>query len=478
MYSDDEIDPHRETAHFANPFSDDDDDDNTGSFSRETQRSASNDSQVGESEAESTRAGEFEDNEGDRVIQPAQSQAQGPTPMLTFTVGHLVDRSKRTPVYTFDVITNMTRFKARKYTGVERSQTEFERLETHLQATYPECLVPTLGPGTTSSKYVPEYQNDRLVVHLVQQWLSRVAWHPILRQDYELRQFVEAPFAFNPALSSAPALTMAPSAPPSSGSGFFSWGKSRQAQRITSGATPFEQHLETTATNLGVFQRNAAEVRRWHGRMARTRARLGIDLRDVGTKLVSAGVIEHNAHLARALKRLGKLFLLAGPHAQTQANAEGSRGWAVLGLAAASCGDVQRTLQCRQLIFTEHQVAQRQLDRKKQAAAVLRSSTNISPEHAQDAVSELAQAKADADNRRLRAERVDRVLEADLAAFGRCREGDVRHMLAALARDHLSAERQVLAEQRAALEFVRQGRAAARQSAAPLPSGSVSSSPR
>ncbi|KAJ1797619.1 Vacuolar protein sorting-associated protein 17, partial [Coemansia sp. RSA 2599] len=346
----------------------------------------------------------------------------------------------------------MPRFKARKYTGVERSQVEFERLETHLQATYPECLVPTLGPGTTASKYVPEYQNDRLVVQLLQQWLERVSRHPILRQDYELRQFVEAPFVFNPALSSSPALTMAP-APASSGSGFFSWGKTRQQPRITSGSTPFEQMLETTSANLGVFQRNAEDVRRWHGRLARARARLAVDLRDVGTKLVSVGVIEHNAQLARAFKRLGKSFLHAGPCAQTQANSEGSRTWAVLGLEAAACADVQRTLQCRQLIFTEHQVAERQLERKKQAAAVLRSSSSINPEQAQDAVAELAAAKADADNRRQRAERVDRVLSADLRVFEHGREGDIRAMFAALARDHLHIERQALSEQRAALEF-------------------------
>ncbi|KAJ2601883.1 Vacuolar protein sorting-associated protein 17 [Coemansia sp. RSA 1722] len=457
MYSEDEIDPHRETApHFSNPFANDEPGDEN-----EPWRNGSDTNEAGKAEDSAEENDNFdqthERREHSQEDQPTTNHPHPPPPALSFTVGHLVDRSKRTPVYTFSAVTNMPRFKARKYTGVERSQVEFERLETHLQATYPECLVPTLGPGTTTSKYVPEYQNDRLVVLLLQQWLDRVSRHPILKQDYELRQFVEAPFVFNPALSNSPALTMAPT-PASSSSGFFSWGKSRQQPRIASGSTPFEQMLETTSANLGVFQRNASDVRRWHGRLARTQARLAVDLRDVGTKLVSVGVIEHNAQLARAFKRLGKSFLHAGPCSQTLANSEGSRTWAVLGLEAAACADVQRTLQCRQLIFTEHQVAERQLERKKQAAAVLRSSSSINPDHAQDAVAELAAAKADADSRRQRAERVDRVLSTDLRVFEYGREGDIRAMFAALARDHLHIERQVLSEQRAALEFVRQGK--------------------
>ncbi|KAJ1720784.1 Vacuolar protein sorting-associated protein 17 [Coemansia erecta] len=469
MYGSDELDPHREVAHLPNPFADDNDvggndrdsDSDGGSVaaSDETEQAASEGVAAGNSAAASS------------VIQQ-QPQSQQPRPVLLFTVGHIVDRSKRTPVYTLDVVTNMPAFKARKYTGVQRSQVELERLETHLRATYPECLVPTLGPGTTASKYVAEYQNDRLVVQLLQQWVDRVAGHAILRQDYELRQFVEAPFVFNPALSSAPALTMAP--PPSSSlslssqsGGFFSWGRSRQQQTQTQqqqqtqtqnqaeGAS-FERWLDAAMANLGVFQRNVAEAQRWHGRLSRTRLRLSGDLRDVGTKLVSLGVIEHSALASRAFKRLGKSILHTGPCLQTLANCEGSRAWAILGLLAAGCVDVQRTVRCRGLIFTEHQVAERQVTRKQQAAAVLRSSASIDSARAMEAVAELEAARADAESRRVRAERVDRVLDADMRAFERRREGDVRAMFAALARDHLAVERQVLAEQRAALDFVRQ----------------------
>ncbi|KAJ2161855.1 Vacuolar protein sorting-associated protein 17 [Coemansia sp. RSA 552] len=387
------------------------------------------------------------------AVHPSEPAMHIPPPALRFTVGQVVDRSRRSPTFSFEVATNLGSYKARKYTGVERNQIEFERLEAHLRATYPECLVPTLGPGTTVSKYVPDFQNDRLVVVLLQQWMNRVAVHPILRQDYELRQFVEAPFAFNPALASSGGLSATSS---QQGSGFFSWGRPKQRVVARSAnPTPFEQQLESTSENIGAFQRNIADARQWHGRLARTRARLAVDLRDVGTKMVSVGVIEHNARLGRSLKRMGKCFLHLGACAHTQSNLEGSRPIAVEDIYTNACDNVQRTLANRQVIFTEHQVAERQLERKRQTVAVLRASASIDPAQAQETLTEFNTAKADADAKRQRADRVDRVLAADLQAFETNREGDFRTMFSALGRDQLHIERQALSELRAVLDFVR-----------------------
>ncbi|KAI8325696.1 hypothetical protein GQ54DRAFT_295278 [Martensiomyces pterosporus] len=451
--------------------------DNGSEGDTDQMRNEEDDGEEEESDAASTTAYQERDS-GVNSTSSNHSQSQGepnsqtPAPLLTFTVGRLVDRAKRVPAYTFDVLTNIPSYKARKYTGVERNQVEFERLEAHLRATYPECLVPTLGPGTTVSKYVPDYQNDRLVVMLLQQWLNRVSVHPILRQDYELRQFVEAPFAFNPALASSAsvsALSMSPHSSGSTGSGFFSWGKSKQRIARSSNPTPFEMQLEKTSENLAVFQKNVSEARRWHGRLARTRMRLSVDLRDVGGKLVSVGVIEHSGQLARAFKRFGKCFLHAGSCAQSQANMEGSRTIAVEDIYTMACDNVQKTLNNRQVIFTEHQVAERQLERKRQAVAVLRASSSINADQVQETLDEFNVAKADADSKRERAERVDRVLAADLRAFEANREHDLKSMFGSLAKDQLHVEKQVLGEFKAVLAFIRHGNGSAPAPAAPAP---------
>ncbi|KAI9506423.1 Vacuolar protein sorting-associated protein 17 [Coemansia spiralis] len=411
--------------------------------------------QPGTTSRHSDNATDADSNGNDIQISP-EASVKKPAVLLKFTLGHVVDRSKRAPGYTFDVITNLLGYKMRKYTGVERNQVEFERLEAHLRATYPECLVPKLGPGTTVSKYVPDYENDRLVIMLLQQWLHRVSTHPILQQDYELRQFVEAPFAFNPALTSSASGSALSITPQTGSGGLFSWGKPKQRRLVRSAnPTPFEQHLEMTSDNLDVFQKNISDTRRWHGRLARTRARLSVDLKDVGAKLVSVGVIEHNANLGRSFKRLGKCFLHIGACALTQSNLEGSRPTAVEDLYASACDNVQKTMSNRQVIFTEHQVAERQLERKRQAVAVLRASSNISTDQAQDTLAEFNVAQAEADSKRQRAERADRVLAADLRAFEYYRESDLRAMFGALGREQLQIERQVLSELKAGLEFIR-----------------------
>ncbi|KAJ2796360.1 Vacuolar protein sorting-associated protein 17, partial [Coemansia guatemalensis] len=468
MNSDDEIDPHRANEHYGNNDSGTRQAlyDNINPFAEgDTQASEPWGAGVAQDVADAPHEEEREGsdvhasdtqsyNPGSDVVghqPPSEPVSQTPPPLLRFTVGQVVDRSNHTPSFVFDVTTNLPSYKARKYTGIERNQVELERLEAHLRATYPECLVPTLGPGTATSKYVPEYHNDRLVVMLLQQWINRVTAHPILRQDYELRQFVETPFAFNPALATPPggsagAMSVAPL---QGSSGFFSWGRPKQRVARSANPTPFEQQLEQTSENMAIFQQNIAEARRWHGRLARTRARLAIDMKDVGTKLVSVGVIEHSPHLARTFKRLGKCFLHTGACAHTQSNLEGSRPIAVEDIYTLACDHVHKSLSCRQLIFTEHQVAERQLERKRQAVAVLRASTNISSEQTQETLAEFNVAKADADCKRQRAERVDKVLAADLGAFEANREGDFRAMFGALARDQLQVERQVLAELKA-----------------------------
>ncbi|KAJ2101047.1 hypothetical protein IW146_009420, partial [Coemansia sp. RSA 922] len=45
-------------------------------------------------------------------VPQSNASAKGPRPLLSFTVGQMVDRSKRSPNFTFDVVTNMPNYKA------------------------------------------------------------------------------------------------------------------------------------------------------------------------------------------------------------------------------------------------------------------------------------------------------------------------------------------------------------------------------
>ncbi|KAJ1938930.1 hypothetical protein EC988_007447, partial [Linderina pennispora] len=64
---------------------------------------------------------------------------------------------------------------------------------------------------------------------------------------------------------------------------------------------------------------------------------------------------------------------------------------------------------------------------------------------------------ADADGKQERAERVDRVLAADLQAFEANRERDFQDLFATYAKDQLQVEKQILSELKSVLDFIRQG---------------------
>ncbi|KAJ1928636.1 hypothetical protein EC988_010159, partial [Linderina pennispora] len=144
MFSEDDIDPHRDPLQIPVAAQTDDSHEASGAFWTSKQTNVT---------ADSSRDDVHVGNGEQRAPTPPPESAKQPAPLLSFSVGRIVDRSKRVPGYTFDVTTNLSSYRRRKYTGIERNQVEFERLEAHLRGTYPECLVPTLGPGTTVSKY-------------------------------------------------------------------------------------------------------------------------------------------------------------------------------------------------------------------------------------------------------------------------------------------------------------------------------------
>ncbi|OLY83387.1 Vacuolar protein sorting-associated protein 17 [Smittium mucronatum] len=109
---------------------------------------------------------------------------------------------KSIPSYRFDVSTNIKTFRRQRYFGVERTHIEFERLAKHLAITYTQCLVISFPSQPSSSSLKdPKMDSksttelDSFVIYFVQLWMDWVSSHSILRHDYELRNFVETPFA-------------------------------------------------------------------------------------------------------------------------------------------------------------------------------------------------------------------------------------------------------------------------------------------
>ncbi|KAK9765265.1 Vacuolar protein sorting-associated protein 17, variant 3 [Basidiobolus ranarum] len=119
---------------------------------------------------------------------------QEDTPLvLTLTS---IDKAKRELVYRIKAKTNLSQYRKKNYDAVERTYGEFERLHTYLLNAYPECIIPML-PRQPDECGSPD-KNLRLIKNALQNFLGRLAAHPILCQDSELQSFIETDFVYKP----------------------------------------------------------------------------------------------------------------------------------------------------------------------------------------------------------------------------------------------------------------------------------------
>ncbi|KAJ1948061.1 hypothetical protein FBU59_001767, partial [Linderina macrospora] len=106
MFSEEDIDPHRDPLQISAPQTSDGPEESSAfwpsSHSHVTTESNGDDAHAATDEAQAPT--------------PPPESAKQPAPLLIFSVGHIVDRSKRAPGYTFDVTTNLSSYKRRKYT--------------------------------------------------------------------------------------------------------------------------------------------------------------------------------------------------------------------------------------------------------------------------------------------------------------------------------------------------------------------------
>ncbi|KAJ1913347.1 Vacuolar protein sorting-associated protein 17 [Mycoemilia scoparia] len=390
---------------------------------------------------------------------------------LDFVLSKDVDHSKKLPIFKFD--TSLPAFKQRKYIGKERSQLEFERLASHLRNTYPECLVLCLPQCDATSKYTPNYQNDDIVIHYLQRWLNWIASHDVIKNDYELRSFVEATFAFNPAMNtvsnhstssgfggagSGRALSASSSPGPPSSGGFFSWAIPSRPRGLTgssSAPSPEDMYFDDTSSNLKRFENNLWGCVQWSGRVTRRQNYLAKEMLNLSEKLKQVGNSEVDPKLSRCFQRVGKCVNTLGLVCGKEVDRIGSRAVYVFNTYLVTSNGVKEIVGTRHGVFKDHEAAAKKLEQKKQAVAVLRASSTINPDRVNHILREMDQAKDDEAVKRQRMERLNRVLRADLEKFDKEREQDIQKQLEYIARAQMSVENTLLYECRAALRAIK-----------------------
>ncbi|KAJ1972156.1 Vacuolar protein sorting-associated protein 17 [Dimargaris xerosporica] len=393
------------------------------------------------------------------------------SPALTFKIVH-VDRSKRSPIYRFDVMTTLPNFKRKRYLAVERSYLELEKLRQHLVQTYPECLIPVLpaatahtptslgsgnnatlvpldGQGPTKTFNTTSYEEDALVREAIQIFLHRIVSQPILRNDYELREFVETPFAFNPATIHSGYLPVH--------SSFLSFGSSRRSRtNFQSQVDPSRRLMDCTVgsdewysvfgAQMVSFEDHLAPMRKSAARVARKRKVLAELLQDFAAKNVALSVTEPNEELSLTLRQTGNWLHRVSDVQRIQAEHESMRFDYFLDQYARSTETVLDAIVSRQQIYCEYDATAKRAERKKQNIMVLKSSSSIHSDRADQALDDFEQAKNDQSAKLQLIERVNSILPKDLDNFEAHRELDFTHWLKVIAKRQLEFEKQQFVE--------------------------------
>ncbi|KAJ1983496.1 Vacuolar protein sorting-associated protein 17 [Dimargaris cristalligena] len=385
---------------------------------------------------------------------------------LVFRISQM-DRSKKVASVRFDVTSHLPNYKRSKYLSIERSYPEFEKLRQHLIQTYSECVIPALPPpsaatattlnsshlpngggagiihinppgytGPTASFNTTPYEEEAIVREAFHLFLARIAEHPILRSDYELREFIEAPFLFNPA-------TMASGSSRSQGS-FLSFGTSRRNRNTFPQAADQSVDLnglelgsaewyDSLGTRMAKLETQLQPTKKIAGRVSRRRKALSECLQDFAAKNVAISVTEPNDELSLDIQRL-------------QADHESMRLEYFLDIQAQAADTLLDCLVRRQQIYAEAEAFTKRTERKKQNIMVLRSSSSIHSERADQALEDYEQAKTEQAAQMHIVERVNTHLPQDLQRAERLREHDYTQWLKNFAKRQLEFEKKQLDE--------------------------------
>ncbi|KAJ1968291.1 Vacuolar protein sorting-associated protein 17 [Dispira parvispora] len=394
---------------------------------------------------------------------------------ITFKVTQ-AERGKKGSSFRFDVTTNLPNFKRTQHSAVERTYSELGKLRAHLVRTYPGVVIQALpketahtptsvnanakqtvvhiGPtaqaaGPTHQFNSTSFEEELLVKDAVQLFLTRVASHPVLRNDYELREFVETPFLFNPST-----LPTEPSKMSTTFLPFTSGRKSRHSfpqalhdpQEIGTLEVGSEPWYDTVGSQLTEYETDLGPTRKAAARVGRKRKVLAELLQELAMKNVAISVTESDEELSFALRRTGNLFHRVSEIQQLQAEHASMRMDYFLDWYERSAECVLDAITNRKQMHTEFDHLNKRTERRRQNIMALKSASSIHTERADQALEEYEQAKSEQSTQSQFLEVVNDELPCSIKEFENQRVQDTLLWLRNLSKRHLEFEKQQLAE--------------------------------
>ncbi|KAK9766736.1 Vacuolar protein sorting-associated protein 17 [Basidiobolus ranarum] len=355
--------------------------------------------------------------------QPATFYKQEDTP-LTLTLTS-IDKAKRELVYRIKAQTDLTQYKKRNYDTIERTYAEFERLHNYLVNAYPECIVPILPRQPDESTNFDK--SLRLSKNSLQIFLSRLAAHPILRQDSELQSFIESDFVYTPTSRANP-IKISRFRTKAKDTGSLSDDKRDPLDREYSALVALENNLQNSSKILT--------------RISRARKNLSGSEVEVADKLSLFAASEVNSPLSKSLRRLGECFLKCSELNGVQTDHKNTILGYLFDNYIRNAKYIQLLLLNRINVKADYDTSVKTSEKRRQAIIVMKASANIKAEKVNQAVEDLEEAKQFETYKRALHNKIDKNLRSEIEVYEETKSYDFLSCFNTYARKQLDLERQ------------------------------------
>ncbi|KAK9765264.1 Vacuolar protein sorting-associated protein 17, variant 2 [Basidiobolus ranarum] len=292
---------------------------------------------------------------------------QEDTPLvLTLTS---IDKAKRELVYRIKAKTNLSQYRKKNYDAVERTYGEFERLHTYLLNAYPECIIPML-PRQPDECGSPD-KNLRLIKNALQNFLGRLAAHPILCQDSELQSFIETDFVYKPTSRVNPIKV------------------NRFRTKVKDTSNGEKDPLDSEYTALVALENNLQNSSKILTKLSRTRKNWSNSEVEIASKLTSFAASEVTSPMSRPLRRLGEYFSKSSELNVVQTDHQSALLGFFFDNYIKNAKYIQLLLLNRINVKAEYDTSVKTSEKRRQAIVVMKASGSIKTEKVNQAVEDL-----------------------------------------------------------------------------------------
>ncbi|KNE72656.1 hypothetical protein AMAG_16417 [Allomyces macrogynus ATCC 38327] len=230
----------------------------------------------------------------------------------------------------------------------ERPHRDFERLSAYLRQTYSTSLQAPLPPIPSP----PARALDRTWLAMMEEYLRRIARHPVFAHDAGLVAFMSSPAAFEPPVASSsrdlPSSTSPLSDPldTTRAASPGGWGAKLRAL-VTSGPKDVDADFEARKDKVAELDFCMRALQRAADNLAAANRSMAAAYADVAVKATALGAAEASPPLAGAWLKLGQRLHGAADTYADHATVEGMVAADATGVALRWCAQTQDALDQR-----------------------------------------------------------------------------------------------------------------------------------